>query len=329
MLPSAQTEPGHAGGAVQADSPVQSGTEAPDQGPVDATGPPVGLGATAASVTTTSVTTTSVTTASAAAALVEGAVRAHAGPQGTTAVQTGSAAMALADLEPGTSADDGAGPVTALHGRAQSAAESTDSAMARAASGTAGSASRVSTGPDGAGLESKELNTTAATPASATAGAATPAAGSAAPAAQSTPASPALAPQLAPQFAHLRQLPHGEHVLTVTVNPEHFGPVKVVVHITADGASVQLLSPTEAGREALRAALADLRRDLAATGMDAELELGATHDDAHERQDARPGDGGSRLDSRNRVTLPEALVPATTSTTATGPIGSQGVDLYL
>jgi flagellar hook-length control protein FliK len=72
----------------------------------------------------------------------------------------------------------------------------------------------------------------------------------------------------------LRQLPHGEHILTLTVNPETFGPVKVVAHITHDGVTLQLFGASDQARAALKAALPDLRRDLAGTGLQPNLELG-------------------------------------------------------
>jgi flagellar hook-length control protein FliK len=73
----------------------------------------------------------------------------------------------------------------------------------------------------------------------------------------------------------LRQLPHGEHILTLTVNPETFGPVKVVAHITHDGVTLQLFGASDQARAALKAALPDLRRDLAGTGLQPNLELGS------------------------------------------------------
>jgi flagellar hook-length control protein FliK len=84
-----------------------------------------------------------------------------------------------------------------------------------------------------------------------------------------------LSSQLSGQLTSLRQLPHGEHVLTLTVNPETFGPVKVVAHITHDGVALQLFGASDQAREALKAALPDLRRDLAGTGLQPNLELGS------------------------------------------------------
>lgn len=91
------------------------------------------------------------------------------------------------------------------------------------------------------------------------------------PAAASAPA-PAPVPQdfstqLAKPIAALRGAAGGEHVLTVNVTPENLGPVTVRAHIGADGMRIELISPSEAGREALKAILGDLRRDLAGLGI--------------------------------------------------------------
>ena len=98
-----------------------------------------------------------------------------------------------------------------------------------------------------------------------------------APAQAATPAPPSqptfpvpLSSQLSGQLTSLRQMPQGEHVLTLTVNPETFGPVKVVAHITHDGVSLQLFGASDQARAALKAALPDLRRDLAGTGLQPE-----------------------------------------------------------
>jgi flagellar hook-length control protein FliK len=61
--------------------------------------------------------------------------------------------------------------------------------------------------------------------------------------------------------------------VTITVTPDNLGPVTVRAHITADGMRVQLFAPTDAGRDALRAVLPDLRRDLAGSGINSSLDL--------------------------------------------------------
>jgi flagellar hook-length control protein FliK len=85
---------------------------------------------------------------------------------------------------------------------------------------------------------------------------------------------PALSAQLGVRLGALRTAPLGEHVLTMRVEPDSIGPVRVVAHIASDGVRIELLGANDQARHALRAALPDLRRDLAATGMSAELDLG-------------------------------------------------------
>ena len=59
------------------------------------------------------------------------------------------------------------------------------------------------------------------------------------------------------------------------MNPETFGPVKVVAHITHDGVTLQLFGASDQARAALKAALPDLRRHLAGTGLEPNLQLGS------------------------------------------------------
>ena len=123
----------------------------------------------------------------------------------------------------------------------------------------------------------------------------------------------------------------GEHVLTLRVSPEHLGPVTVQAHIGADGVRIELFSGTEAGRAAVQAALPDLRRELAGTGLGASLDLshrshsGApTHDPSAgegrgERGDAGgQGREGARADASSRRTAargPHASTPSQPSPT--------------
>lgn len=79
----------------------------------------------------------------------------------------------------------------------------------------------------------------------------------------------------------------GEHVVTITVTPENLGPVTIRAHITADGARFDLTSPTEAGREALRALLPELRRDASGAGIEARLELASGDRGGQERHTDR------------------------------------------
>src|SRR5690606_3041534 len=83
--------------------------------------------------------------------------------------------------------------------------------------------------------------------------------------APSAPAGRTVAAQVAPAVMSIVQRPSGTHQLTMTVSPESLGPVTVRAHISAAGdVRVELFGATDAGRDALRVIVADLRRDLAA-----------------------------------------------------------------
>lgn len=120
------------------------------------------------------------------------------------------------------------------------------------------------------------------TPAPATAQAAQPA----------TPATPAPAPapapvnvpvhtQLAAPLFSLSLAQPGNHVMTLAVTPEEFGPVTVRAVIGSEGVKMELFASTDAGRDALRAAMTDLRRDLAGQGMNASLDLSSRDQPEH------------------------------------------------
>ncbi|WP_156253701.1 flagellar hook-length control protein FliK [Pseudactinotalea terrae] len=97
-----------------------------------------------------------------------------------------------------------------------------------------------------------------------------PTPGTAAAAAPAAPAHPApaapLARQVGPELTALRTAPAGEHTLTLSITPDELGPVTVKAHIGSDGIRIELFAP-ELGRDALRAILPDLRRDLAGGGL--------------------------------------------------------------
>lgn len=94
--------------------------------------------------------------------------------------------------------------------------------------------------------------------------------------------------------------------MTLAVTPEEFGPVTVRAVISSDGVKMELFASTDAGRDALRSAMTDLRRDLAGQGMNASLDLssrgqpdqqasGRENTPAREHPAARPS---AREDSR-------------------------------
>ncbi|UWX97545.1 flagellar hook-length control protein FliK [Arthrobacter zhaoxinii] len=88
-------------------------------------------------------------------------------------------------------------------------------------------------------------------------------------------AAPALLPQVSQPLFSLAAAPQGEHVMTLSITPDTIGPVTVRAHVGADGVRIELFAPSDAGREALRGLMTDLRRDLAGSGMTANLSLSA------------------------------------------------------
>lgn len=146
----------------------------------------------------------------------------------------------------------------------------------------------------GANVSGVSGNATAGTPVAAPA----PLAGSAAPAAVN-PSAPTYAPNLPGQvfdqlqhhLGRLRALGEGIHQLKLAIKPEAFGPVRVAVNFQADGSvQLQLLGANEAARDQLRQALGEIRRDLASTGLNAQLDLAQS--DQHFAQFTQAGQDG-------------------------------------
>ena len=117
-----------------------------------------------------------------------------------------------------------------------------------------------------------------------------------APAPISPPPAPAAAPALVAQVSgpifSLASAGSGEHVITIAVTPDNLGPVTVRAHVGSDGIRIELFAPTDGGREALRAILSDLRRDLAgaSSGTTTSLDLSSKNEPS--------GDSGNRREQR-------------------------------
>lgn len=137
---------------------------------------------------------------------------------------------------------------------------------------------------------------------------AVPAAASAPPA--QAPSVP-LATQLYKPVFSLASASKGEHLITVRVAPDEFGPVTVRALVTAEGMRVELFAPTEAAREALRGMLPDLRRDLAVPGLHASLDV-STKDQPGGGDSARgdaDGQGPARQDHARPDRIRESAAP--------------------
>ena len=94
---------------------------------------------------------------------------------------------------------------------------------------------------------------------------------------QPAPAAPqtaaALQPQLAKPLFTLAGAPHGQHIMTLNVSPEDLGPLTVRAHIDAAGVRIELFAAGDAGREAVRGILPELRKELTGAGFGASLDL--------------------------------------------------------
>lgn len=253
----------------------------------------------------------------------EGEALGTAGPLSTAGPGAGSATSAAPGPVPGATTPGA--PV---------APGGTDVVGAPASAEADGAAAPTSTGvegaapaPDAAPRAAAELLVTAPVPAPA----APTAAGApavTAPAAASHPAQP-LHAQVAGPVVALAEAGDGDHVLTLSVTPENLGPVTVRAHVAGGDLRIELYAPHDTGREALRAIVADLRRDLAGiaggassvtvadagapgAGVDGRDGRGATADGsgarrdpqepgAHDRAPARPHRGATEPETEPTV----------------------------
>ncbi|WP_159599279.1 flagellar hook-length control protein FliK [Agromyces humi] len=80
--------------------------------------------------------------------------------------------------------------------------------------------------------------------------------------------------QLTEPVRNLARQGDGTHTVTMQVTPEKLGPVTVKAHIDGEHIRIELLTPSSDGRDAVKQIIGDLRRDLAAAGMNADVQLG-------------------------------------------------------
>jgi flagellar hook-length control protein FliK len=146
-----------------------------------------------------------------------------------------------------------------------------------------------------------------------------------APAAPTAPAPAPLAQQLARPLFTLAHAGTGEHVVTVHLVPDTLGPVTVRAAVGAHGMHVELFAASDAGRDAVRQVLPDLRRDAAGSGVSTTLDLSSqNHPDRPTGEsagrDGRPAAGGTAADDDReaRPTTARALRPTPTTVRTAG-----------
>lgn len=149
--------------------------------------------------------------------------------------------------------------------RARSASPATDTATPASDTAIPASIAMPAIAPPPVRLEAVAAATPAAAPAPA----------------QNTP----FAGQLARPIFTLATAAPGSHTMTISVTPDTLGPVTVRAHVSPDGIRVELFAPTDLGRDAIRAILPDLRKDLAGAGVGADLDLSSQN---------QPSDAGDR-----------------------------------
>lgn len=93
---------------------------------------------------------------------------------------------------------------------------------------------------------------------------------------------------------------NGNTLIKVRLHPEELGPVTVKATFHSTGVRIELIPVTEAARDAVKATLPDLRRDLLAHGSDASLSMG---------DESSPGESrrGPRQEQAPRYTAPTEL----------------------
>ena len=127
-----------------------------------------------------------------------------------------------------------------------------------------------------------------------------------------------LQPQLAKPLFTLVGAPHGQHIMTLKVSPDDLGPLTVRAQIDAAGVRIELFAPGEAGREAVRGILPELRRELHDAGFGARLDL-SDRSGPMGLGPGRTGDSTGRRTARVRTgpalvaSWPPAVTPAVTA----------------
>ena len=111
--------------------------------------------------------------------------------------------------------------------------------------------------------------------------------------------------------------------MTLQVTPEDLGPMTVRAQIDAAGVRIELFAPGDAGREAIRGILPELRKELADAGFGASLDVSEHSGPGSAARDGTGQDGtggttgrraGLRLRRRVTATARAINAPATAGT---------------
>ncbi|WP_181033590.1 flagellar hook-length control protein FliK [Arthrobacter sp. SX1312] len=91
--------------------------------------------------------------------------------------------------------------------------------------------------------------------------------------------------------------PGGTSTITVTVAPDDLGPITIRASFAPDGTRLEFFSSTDVGREALKQAMPDLRREASSSGLSASLDLGTgtPEDRRDERRDEPSGHAATAI----------------------------------
>lgn len=123
-------------------------------------------------------------------------------------------------------------------------------------------------------------------------------------AAPSPAASVPLTTQLTRPIFSLAAAGTGQHVMTVSVTPDNLGPVTLRAHVGAEGVRVELFAPNDIGRDAIRAIIPELRRDLAGAGLGGNLTLSSQNQPSAGSDHSAAGQSGAEPGDRDGMADP-------------------------
>lgn len=224
------------------------------------------------------------------------------------------------------------GSVTATGTSAQAPVATGRSTAAAASRGAAAETSVATASSSSTASAQPSASTAMATPATPVAAPVSAPVQASTPVASVAPPAPAatvpFTAQLARPIFSLAAAGAGEHILTVSVTPDNLGPVTVRAHVGAEGVRVELFAPNDLGRDAIRAIIPDLRRDLAGAGLGSNLSLSSQNQPAadgsgHGSHAGQPGERSTeRGNSGDRSVAGENPDAAEQAVDRTGRFGT-------